>query len=90
MDVVGSQNWFGARHLWPIHKRIIIGVTGLLIKRAEQQHVWDFFFLSVLLKVHSPATVLFQFQETRFLLPVPHSLNCKFFHFSAPCVWEIC
>lgn len=46
MDVVGSQNWFSANHVWPMHKGRVTKTAALIMKRAEKQHVWGFFFLS--------------------------------------------
>lgn len=42
MDVVGSQNQFSANCVWPTHKRSASKVAGLIMERAEQQHVWAF------------------------------------------------
>lgn len=47
MDVVGSQNCFSVNHVWPMHKISVSRIAGLIMKRAEQQHVWPFFFLSL-------------------------------------------
>lgn len=46
MDVVGSQNLFSANHVWPMHKRSVSKIAELIMKRAEQQHVWAFSFPS--------------------------------------------